>query len=470
MLSKLIESNCESIIAIILSQYLCLNEYVQFETSNCNTRNQIYILNLINKKLFAFDILDRKNDKWFDNDYFINWLLLRQININKLILNGNKLIVDDYLKKIAYKIKLLIINNISININNIVFDNLEELIISCNTFNDYELFNIAKCKNIQSIMFQECDSMMDVKDFFVEDAKLLEKISIEMICKLPDENDEHDEYDKISNNFIIQLSHQCTNLTSIDLHRCTNLSNISIFELIKNCKITELSIYDNNKITDDLILKISNIINLKILKLSCCSNISETSIIEIGKKCINLEILQLIGCNISNKLINAITENCLKLINIIINQDESVYEISDIESLCILIKTHKIPKISLSISYKEENNLKLLTTLSKLKNLEILILSNQIMYQCYDFSLMRYKTRYLLKIIKKNSNLKFIDIDIKINLNYTLVEILKYFIKRIINCKIHIFGYTKKIYEFKIDKSPIILKNLNIKRIELTFK
>lgn len=392
----------------ILTKYLYLSEYAKFEIANTNTSNKNYIKKLTKLCTFNPTFLD---NTIICNKYFLNWVLLRDIYLNELLICKNK-INTKYLTKIASKLKSIQLENTHKNLENITFVNLDNLVIVDNKLNDYKLFNITNCKNITNITFEENELQKDSKtiknlnNFLVEDTELLKTITI--IMNIP--KTFRNRLIKSADNMLIRILQKCKNLTSLNLHDCVFVSDNSMLELTKNYKIHELTISDNRYISDNFIIEMSkneNIEHLKILNLSYCTRITNTSLQEIFKKCINIETLELtFTCNLSNKTLDIISDNCPNLIDITINYYFvcTSYELCKLLNNCVNIKN-----INFNLSITDTSHyIKIITELSKSKILEKVKISNSTSIRCDNEMFLIFK--YVRDIKINNPDIKILDV------------------------------------------------------------
>lgn len=415
---------CDITLVNILVKYIDLINYGNFEISISNKNMHEYFKKLTTKNSFIMNTNENKYEKYFKNNNFLNWLILKNININKLFINGNKILNYYYISKTSLFIKSIMINNMTTNLNYVTFDNLEKIEIKNNTFNNYELFNITKCKNLQSLVFLENSNINNIIKFVSENTNSLQKLSIGSGIK-------YDGYKQInlSDTTLINIINKCKNLCSIKLCNCYLITDYSMIKLIENCELENLSLYNCHNITDKFILEIckkDNGLKIKKLKLFNCKNISDKSMINVGDKCKNLEILKLACCTeITYNTINNIAKNCIKLTKIDITQNNNENHELYINSLCKLINNCKeLKHVYLGIIVLIPEHIILFEALLKLKNLEILSLYGQ----TSDMNL--YDNEFEIKINNALTNIitspkiKLVFIDISLNLIYTMNHIL----------------------------------------------
>lgn len=415
------------IIIDILTNYLCINDFGKFEIGISNTNNTRYFKNLISNKWFVLKTNQTIYDILFKNKNFINWLINKNVNIDKLIILENNTALTqnifnyEYIKKISSSVILLEIIKMSNHLNKIKFENLKTIILNDGSLN-YKLFNIANCKNIQILTLLNNINTDTINDFFVEEAKSLKKISIGF-CRMC----RYKNTINLNNNTLINIINKCANLSIVNLYCCYNINDESIAFLINKCIITELSLNKCVNITDKSILEMAkeeNKFNVINLKLYDCYYITDISIVEIAKKCKNIQILEFNMCELISYIsINTIAENCIHLIEIKINQN--IHQCSNIhtKSLCNLInKCKKLKNIHIYITNLSIEHYNLLIELSKLKSLEILILTSG--FLSYNKELESKINNGLFQIIKNNSIIKSINVKLtQINLVECVINI-----------------------------------------------
>lgn len=412
------------ILVNILTNYLHFKEYGVFEISNTNKTNEIHFKFLITRPSF---ILNTTKENWYTNYEFKKWLVLRQININHLLLFGSSVLNNNYINKTSSMIKSIKLHEISKNIDNNTFPNLEILNISDHKFDNYELFNITKCKNI---IFLAVLNANNISNFFVEEANSLIKISIGM-PELFSYNSTN-----LTDDMLMNIINKCINLSCVKLFHCGLITDKSISKLITTCTISELLLYCCYLVTNESIIELSknnNELNITNLKICYCYCITDISIIEIGKKCKNLKILEL-SIDYTYLSLNSISNNCNELTEITINLlgcDKLIKK-----SLHFLIHNcKKLIKINLLITKMSNKYYKLLIAISKLKYLEILQINSNNKFLIYDHEFEKKINDILMIIITKdNSKIKLINIEINVNLVQIMLNILNYKNKKKILC------------------------------------
>jgi hypothetical protein len=102
---------------------------------------------------------------------------------------------------------------------------------------------------------------------------------------------------------------QFPRLTSIDLRWCKQITDTSVIEIAKRCsQLTLINLNNCNQITDASVIEIAKgCSQLTSINLYCCQKITDTSIIEIAKGCSHLTSIDLGGCrNITGASLNVL--------------------------------------------------------------------------------------------------------------------------------------------------------------------
>ena len=92
-----------------------------------------------------------------------------------------------------------------------------------------------------------------------------------------DKEDSFGSFSYLSNDGLLGLSRHCSHLQSLDISWCSNVTDTSTIEVARHCS------------------------HLQSLDISYCYNITDTSMIEVGRHCSHLQSLTIYGCkNITN--------------------------------------------------------------------------------------------------------------------------------------------------------------------------
>ena len=108
-------------------------------------------------------------------------------------------------------------------------------------------------------------------------------------------------------------------LRTLNLHRCDNITDASVLEVARRCSNLQTldlgSWQGNNNITDASVLEVARrCSNLQTLNLWGCSNITDASVLEVARRCSNLQTLNLAGCrNITDASVSEVARRCSNL-------------------------------------------------------------------------------------------------------------------------------------------------------------
>lgn len=264
----------ESILADILSNYIQFNDYGKFDiaSSNVYVKKNLKMLTTNNK--FILDVTNENYDHIFLNNNFSKWILLRQININKLCIDDNLLSNNNYISKVSSMIKVLIIVNINPDIDKHEFINCRKLLIATE-LNKSLNFNTLNCTNLESIEFiNVCNTdkhhnYININNFVhLKTISSLKEISI-LYRKYLINNDAL----KFTDSILINLIQKYKKISSIGLFNCNQITDKSIIAMSICCKLNKLSLSNNYNITNSSINKLYTSNKNLIFRKENCSGI-----------------------------------------------------------------------------------------------------------------------------------------------------------------------------------------------------
>ena len=260
-----------SILNIILTQFLTINDVGLLDTAYCSKKKRRKFLNILSNEYIMFDNVSF--DETFESiDDAMIYIGKRNINIINLSVK----------RRMKYNYNDNDFHSYRSNLSDHLTDN--------------GLIGLSKyCSNLRSLDISLCENITDIAMIeVIKNCNLLQSLNISC-CK------------RISGNSIVEISNHCSNLKALDISGCIKIKkNSGIKELTENC-------------------------NIESLNFSGCWEFSDTAV--IGRNCSNIKSLNLSGCN-GVVYITEIINNCKKLELFNISALLSIHD-NDIKTIAI---------------------------------------------------------------------------------------------------------------------------------------
>lgn len=183
----------------------------------------------------------------------------------------------------------------------------------------------TRCVFLRKLNMKECSNITNDSLFaIVNGCADLEFLNLEGCSGIDDDG-------------VRAIARKCSGLTSINLSQCTKITDSSLQELIYRCHgLTHICLRKCTQITDGAFTQVGNLQELVQMDLSDCNQISDRTLFNLSKcsklrclkvlgnkaqisdngvctlvsTCSDLRVLELVGCDISDKSVRYISTSC----------------------------------------------------------------------------------------------------------------------------------------------------------------
>ncbi|KAK9717029.1 hypothetical protein K7432_006481 [Basidiobolus ranarum] len=190
------------------------------------------------------------------------------------------------------------------------------------------------CRNIQNIHLHGCHSLnRDSLIYFIEKCTDLRILNVSGLSTVDDR-------------ILEILGRHFNSLTQLNISRCQYTTSLGLIEIAKKC--TQLELLRANScvgVNDDTLTVISQLKGLRVISLGSCHEITDAGIVTMAQGCTQLTSVNLSGCrHLTSVAIRALAQSCPGLMHVDLS---GCYQLDDVAFLELTSNCREIVSLDL---------------------------------------------------------------------------------------------------------------------------